>query len=196
MDAILGKQGRPLEAPGPRRNPACDQFHLLAAFQVPLSSSFLPGSSLILKAASSRGGGCAVGPRWLSMGGSRAEVVEGGGMIPLVTGPRNAQLRRGPRRIRAAKELSISGGAAAGLPLTPPSLTTHILTRSRTAARLSLLLIFGLVASAFSGVRSVGAHMVRSSVDGRLTRCHSWALHARNRNLESLRLPTSHLTST
>ena len=137
-----------------------------------------------------------MGPLWLSMGGSRAEVVEGGGMIPLVTGPRNAQLRRGPRRIRDAKELSISGGAAAGLPLTPPSLTTHILTRSRTAARLSLLLIFGLVASVFSGVRSVGAHMVRSSVDGRLTQCHSWALHARNRNLESLRLPTSHLTST
>lgn len=27
MGAILGKQGRPLEAPGPRRNPACDQLH-------------------------------------------------------------------------------------------------------------------------------------------------------------------------
>lgn len=130
------------------------------------------------------------------MGGSRTEIVEGGGMIPLVTGPRKAQLRRRSRRSRAADELSVSGGAAAGLSSTSrPQLAANILSKSRTAARLSLLLICGLIASAFSGVRSVGAHMVRSSVDGRFSRLISNSPRRQKiaRNLESF--VCAHLSS-
>lgn len=99
---------------------------------------------------------------------SRVEIVEGGGMIPLVTGPVKMPLRRGRGSVGPTDAVGGSSARASRLSLPREQAldTTTVFSKGRTVARLSLLLIFGLIASAFSGVRAVGAHMVRSTVDG------------------------------